>query len=175
MTDSITDRKVISGIFTLIILLLGGDIAEDISHGSSWTHVLLESSIITLCGLGVLMLWRNLLAQRGENRELQAEIKKISNDYENWRSKSQKYIEGLSNSIDEQLTSWELTPSEQEVARLVIKGLSNQEIADIRSVAEKTVRTQVSSILAKSQLKTRGALSAFFLEDLLLPESQRNL
>jgi len=53
----------------------------------------------------------------------------------------------------------------------LLKGMSLKEIANIRSTAEKTARVHAMSIYAKSGLSGRSELSAFFLEDLLVPSA----
>jgi DNA-binding NarL/FixJ family response regulator len=63
-----------------------------------------------------------------------------------------------------------LTEAEREVALLLLKGLSNKEIAAVRAASERTVsREQAQSIYSKAGLTGRATLSAFFLEDLLAP------
>jgi hypothetical protein len=54
-----------------------------------------------------------------------------------------------------------------------IQGLSHKEIAEIRETSERTVREQSRTLYRKSSLAGRSSLSAFFLEDLLLPHSDR--
>jgi DNA-binding NarL/FixJ family response regulator len=66
-----------------------------------------------------------------------------------------------------QFNKWGLSTSEAEVALLLIKGLSMKEIAEVRQVKEKTVRTQSASIYAKSAQAGRHELAAFFIEDLM--------
>ena len=69
--------------------------------------------------------------------------------------------------IQWQFNEWLLSPSETEVALLLLKGLSIKEIADARATQEKTVRKQASAIYEKSGLAGRHELSAWFFEDML--------
>jgi DNA-binding CsgD family transcriptional regulator/putative methionine-R-sulfoxide reductase with GAF domain len=57
-----------------------------------------------------------------------------------------------------------LTPKETEVLRLIAKGLTNKAIAKTLNIAEKTVKTHVSSILSKLNLKTRTAAALWAKE-----------
>ena len=66
-----------------------------------------------------------------------------------------------------------MTPAEREVGLLLLKGLSHKEVAAARSTGETTIRQQALGIYRKSGLRNRSELSAFFLEDLLLPAVQR--
>lgn len=55
-----------------------------------------------------------------------------------------------------------LTPREIEILRMVSRGLTNNDIADILVVSERTVRTHISNILGKLHLanRTQAALYA---------------
>jgi NarL family two-component system response regulator LiaR len=60
------------------------------------------------------------------------------------------------------LTEEPLTEREVEVLKLVARGMTNQEIADLLVVSERTVRTHISNILGKLHLanRTQAALYA---------------
>jgi DNA-binding NarL/FixJ family response regulator len=59
------------------------------------------------------------------------------------------------------------------VGLLLLKGLSHKEVSEVRKTSETTIRQQALAIYRKAGLRSRAELSAFFLEDLLLPKFQR--
>jgi DNA-binding NarL/FixJ family response regulator len=67
------------------------------------------------------------------------------------------------------IVRWQLTPAESEIGLLLLKGFSHQEIANLRTVSERTVREQARALYSKAGLTGSTALSAFCIEDLLLP------
>ena len=62
----------------------------------------------------------------------------------------------LQDCVDRGLASLLMTKREQEVARLLLKGLSNKEIADIKELSEKTVKQYITQIFQKADVKSRG-------------------
>lgn len=64
----------------------------------------------------------------------------------------------------------DLTQREKEILRLVIKGMSNMEIADTLCISIPTVKTHRSNILAKCNVKNTVSLVRFVLENDLLNE-----
>ena len=79
----------------------------------------------------------------------------------------------LGRAIDAQFAVWQLTPAEREVALLVLKGHGHKQIAGLTSRSERTVRQHAGVIYDKSGLRGRAELSAYFLQDLMLPEVDR--
>jgi NarL family two-component system response regulator LiaR len=73
-----------------------------------------------------------------------------------------KLIRELKRPTDLPLASESLTEREMEVLRLVARGLTNQEIAEMLGISERTVRTYVGNILGKLHLanRTQAALYA---------------
>ncbi len=58
--------------------------------------------------------------------------------------------------FDRGLAVLQLTGREDEVARLVLKGLSNKEIASTISIAEKTVKQYITQIFQKARVASRA-------------------
>ncbi len=73
-----------------------------------------------------------------------------------------KVIQEVNHPSEVLYTSSPLTPRELETLRLIARGLTNQEIAESLTVAERTVAKYVSSILEKLHLanRTQAALYA---------------
>ena len=94
-------------------------------------------------------------------------VKSLDKEVEIEKSKTARLAGELLFVMREQFSQWSLTPSESEIALLIIKGLSMKEIAAVRNVKEKTVRSQATSIYAKSGYTGRHELSAHFIEDLM--------
>ena len=163
-------QRLLLAVLLLSVALLNIiDILTDLDEGATWWHVALEG-VMAICAIvaffvltkGNIELRETLQQSELKSTELKAELEK-------WKQVSKIYVEGLSVEIDRQLTIWEFTEAEKDVAFLILKGLSNKEIADVRGKSDKTIRTQANAIYSKSGLSGRSQLSAFFLEDLLLP------
>ena len=73
----------------------------------------------------------------------------------------------LNDIIEEHFRTWGLTPSEQDVARFLIKGCDIAEIARLRGSAEGTVKAHLNAIYRKSGVSGRAALISFLIEDLM--------
>lgn len=149
------------GVATLI------DIAFDLSYGSTVSHITIELLMVVLSFSGVFWLLSHMRAQ---NRALEQIKKEIADEK---ISKPLDAAEGhedrgkLSEIIRQQFERWQLTSGEQEVALLLLKGLSFKEIAGVRETHEKTVRQQASAIYKKADVSGRHAFAAWFIEDFL--------
>lgn len=149
------------------------DLIIDSREGVSWWHISVEG-VIAISGLfGVYYLMRGTFNLKKILKNERAYSEKFQKEAAIWKEHSKKYLKGLSESIDSQLSSWGLTKSEKEVAFLLLKGFSLKEIAEIRNTAVKTARSQSAAVYAKAEIPGRSQLSAFFLEDLLLPHDDK--
>ena len=69
---------------------------------------------------------------------------------------------------------WGLTNAEREVAVMILKGLDNDTISDVRNTASGTVRAQATSIYAKSATSGRAQFISLFMEELMVGEIGRD-
>lgn len=168
------------GLFLLISSITLTDIVLDWQAGGELMHLLSEAALTTVTLAGSAWIGSRLLAERRAAREAlqlakeeaaaaEARAEASAEEAQRWRGEAQNVLAGLGVAIDRQFKRWALTPAEAEVALLLLKGLSTKEIAGVRDTSDATVRQQARSVYSKGALSGRAELSAFFLEDLLLP------
>lgn len=166
------ERLVITSILLGISLFVGLDLVSDAREsGVNW-HVVIEALVAIGALLGVFYLVRGSFVLRRSLESAQKNSLQLEAEAQRWKAESKKYVEGLSQVIDQQLSDWGLTSSEKEVAFLLLKGLGIKEIGEVRNTSERTARTQSTAIYSKAGLAGRSELAAFFLEDLLPPAQQ---
>lgn len=166
------ERRYLAFILVVIVIVVGADLLNDSAEGVKWSHLLLELIIALGAATGFMVLMRDSFRKSHQLFQSKEAILQRDIELARWKVESQKYIQGLSSAIDAQLARWSLSPSEKDVALLLLKGLSLKEIAQLRNTAEKTVRAQSVTIYSKSGLAGRSELAAFFLEDLLVPQGK---
>lgn len=171
---SIKQRYLLTAMFGVIILLLIGDVYEDLQHGSTIGHILLEGSIILISGAGILYLWALYFISSKKVEYLRKEVAAKNQSLLQWKENHSKMVKGLNETIDNQFDQWGLTPAEKDISILILKGLQLKEISEIRHTSEKTIRGQLTSIYQKSLLKNRSELQAYFLEDLFFPQNENS-
>ncbi|TGK15271.1 LuxR family transcriptional regulator [Leptospira fluminis] len=74
-------------------------------------------------------------------------------------------------SIKLQFYAWGLSPSEEEIAKLMLRGFSNQQIAANLQKSVRTIENQSFSIYKKSGMTGKLEFIAYFIEA-LLPEEE---
>lgn len=163
MSDDVSGRRGLLGIaalFGAIAVFIGVDLITDSGEGASPLHLASELTVLVAASFGLgAMLWR-----LGRLRQALAEARQ---DAGRWQVENRDLVQGLGIAIARQFAVWGLSEAESDVGLLLLKGLSLQEIADVRETSERTVREQARAVYRKSSLAGRNALSAYFLEDLL--------
>ena len=130
------------------------DITVDLlATEESWFHLFIESMVFLAISTVLFRELRRLSQLKAELSEERVRTARLSGE--------------LLAVMRDQFGQWGLSPSESEIALLLIKGLSMKEIAEARQVKEKTIRQQATSVYAKSGYAGRHELVAHFIEDLM--------
>ncbi|MDX1914926.1 MAG: LuxR C-terminal-related transcriptional regulator [Methylophilus sp.] len=159
-------------IYALISTLVALDVISDYQEGKGLGHVAVELLVFIAAIIGLSLLARDYYNQTQSTvNSLKTDLVQAQQEAQRWREESRDLIQGLGVEIQKQFKRWELTQAEAEIGILMLKGFSHQEIADVRGASERTVREQARALYRKAGLAGRAELSAFFLEDLLLPSS----
>ena len=155
----------------LVATIVGGGFDLYLDAPEQWwsAHAVYEIALITAAMMMSIMLWRGWWRSRRTLVETQQLLASHVAEREAWRASASAALNGLARAMDERFAAWGLTPTEREVALRLLKGHSHKQIAFETGRGERTVRQHAVAVYQKSGLTGRAELSAFFLEDLLLP------
>jgi DNA-binding NarL/FixJ family response regulator len=161
------DIFIISLLFILAVLHTYGFLSDIQNADRNTLHMTVDAAVVLISFGGVgYLLWENHRKHheiQSLNVQLHHSHARISALDKKLQQASRKHIEV----IHEQLHEWELSPTEKEIALLLLKGLSFEEIATVRNTKEKTVRQQAIAVYRKSGLNGRHEFAAWFFEDFL--------
>lgn len=147
--------------FPLVVLIGASgfflyDMIVDLSKGTdSWLHLAIEGCIFLITSVALFLEIGRVIRLRREVMVEQAKVSRLTGE--------------LFQYIYHQFEQWNLSDTEKEIAILLIKGLSMQEIAELRQVKEKTIRQQATGIYAKASCANRYELAAYFIQDIINP------
>jgi DNA-binding CsgD family transcriptional regulator len=162
-------RWIATAILTAVALGGGIDLWLDGPQPPGSFHVVFESALLVGSLAAMVWLWAGWVRTRRSLAGARADSEAHRSERDAWRVRAEKLLRGLGDEIDVQLRRWNLTPTERETALFLLKGYGHKEIAALTGRSERTVRQHAVAVYRKSGLGGRAELSAFFLEDLLLP------
>ena len=162
-------RAIVLGVLALVVL--GGALDLYMDAPESWlsAHVLVEVALMLVSATVGVMLWRAWRQTAAQLVVTRRSLDAIEADREAWRRRAEQALHGLGRAINDQFDEWDLTPSEREVALLLLKGYGHKQVAALTNRGERTVRQHAVSVYSKSGQGGRAELAAFFLEGLMLP------
>ncbi|WP_396202818.1 helix-turn-helix transcriptional regulator [Gemmatimonas sp.] len=162
----------------LLLVVVGGllDLILD-APDSVWSlHVLFEIGMVVSSLAFAVMLfrgWRRSAATLSRTRlsleESQRLVVQRQAERDAWRHSAESALVGFSEAINRQFDAWQLTRAERDVALLILKGAGHKQAAAQLERSERTVRQHAVEVYRKAGLQGRAELSAFFLQDLMLP------
>ncbi|MBA6265610.1 MAG: LuxR C-terminal-related transcriptional regulator [Colwellia sp.] len=159
--------RIIASVLLIIMVLNFFDVLTDISLGVPMWHVFEESMIVLISGIAGVFLILEIKKRTHNERLLKNKLNASTDELNNITEEMTLARRQYSQVIHDQFELWQLTQSEQNVAMLLLKGLSFKEISAVRETKEKTVRQQASTIYNKSGVEGRHDFAAWFLEDFI--------
>jgi len=157
-------------IITVLLLVVTSNVLDLVmdfnNHAPMW-HLIQEIIVISLAMGLIVYLAKELKRKKRDMQTLVEELKTTERSLTQSTTFINNARKEYSEIIHQQFDKWQLSQSEQQIALLLLKGLSFNEIAAIRDTKEKTVRQQASEIYKKADVAGRHAFSAWFFEDFL--------
>ncbi len=151
-------------LFLIVIAVNISDFFEDgLNQEDAWIKVLTTG----LSLWGIIMSIRQMKSRFNEISALHKKIEESESSLKLTGEKLKQIGKEYSKYLHKQFDAWKLSPSEKEIAVLMLKGLSFVEIAEARDTKEKTVRQQASALYKKTNVSSRHEFSAWFFEDML--------
>jgi DNA-binding CsgD family transcriptional regulator len=159
----------------LISIIVGGTADLAMDKPTTWLsfHVVFEALMIAGALVMATTLWLGWWRSAHSVADLERSVATHREERDAWRASAEAALEGLGRAIDAQFRRWRLTPTEREVALMLLKGYEHKEIAARTARGERTVRQHASVVYDKAHVAGRAELAAYFLHDLMLPEEQR--
>jgi DNA-binding CsgD family transcriptional regulator len=176
--ETIDDERPLLGLLAavLVMAIVGGAIDLYFDAPDSWwsAHVIYEVGLIAAEVAASVVLWRGWQRSRHALAETRHVLETHDVERARWRASAEAVLTSFARAVDERFSAWGLTPTEREIALRLLKGHSHKQIAFETGRSERTVRQHAVVVYQKSGLGGRAELSAFFLDDLLLPPSIRS-
>ncbi|MFK7745502.1 MAG: helix-turn-helix transcriptional regulator [Roseobacter sp.] len=113
-------------------------------------------ALVTFCGfvVGGVLIWRSYQASQKSHEELERLLRSVQGEF----------FEMLSMQFDR----WHLSDAEKDVALLTVKGMTVNEIAELRNTSPGTIKSQNNSIYRKADVKSRTQLLGKIIDRLLV-------
>ena len=162
-------RRLLLAILSAIALMGALDLIQDGPEAWSNAHGFLEGAMLLSSLAAAAFLWKGWRAATVSLTRARQALLEHQAEHEAWKRRTQGFLQGLGEAIAQQFRTWSLTAAESETGLLLLKGFSHKEIGNLTGRSERTVRQHAMALYRKSGLGGRAELSAFFLEDLLLP------
>jgi len=156
-------------------IIVGGSADLAMDKPATWLsfHVVFETLMIAGALVMATTLWLGWWRSAHSAADLHRSLASQRDERDAWKASAEVALEGLGRAIDAQFRSWRLTPTEREVALMLLKGYGHKEIAALTRRSERTVRQHAGVVYDKAGIGGRAELAAYFLHDLMLPEEQR--
>jgi DNA-binding CsgD family transcriptional regulator len=165
--DRLKLTHVLIGIFLLIVLDILTDFLFKLPEVKLTFKTILGASNLIFMGYLVYFIWNKFDRDEAIKDGLNKEKQKAQADASRYQTKAIELSEKFDEYIARQFKKWQLSPSEKEIAHLLLEGRSSRQIAETRYTSERTIRNQCRFIYEKSGCGGRSELSAHFFNSFM--------
>lgn len=116
-------------------------------------HLAMETGIMVLLMLGFVLARQAMRRTARERDRAQTDLRSLRGDFDAI--------------LRHHFARWKLTPTQTDVALLVLRGLTIEQISQARVCAAGTVKAHLNAIYRAGGFATRGELVGFFMDELL--------
>lgn len=160
------ERIILVSLFSIIVISISIDLYSDIQENLPLKHFIHELGLLSLSLVAAIYQMLLIFKRDQEITSFARRVNDLETEKAAFKQQFAKVKNDFSQVLDQQFTTWGLTPVEKDIALLLIKGMGMKEISQTRSTSEGTVRQQAATIYRKSGLIGRKELAAFFLDEL---------
>jgi len=157
------------GFAVLVIIDSAFEIVQEVVGGEPYSEMIADVIIFMVSTIVLLLLLADYFQQRQSLRTLREQLNAARGRLQQIDSSAPDIANQYRDIIQKQFEEWDLTESEQQIALMLVKGLSFREVAAIRNTMDKSVRQQATRIYKKAKVTGRHELAGWFFEDLLNP------
>jgi DNA-binding CsgD family transcriptional regulator len=133
------------------------DIVEHIHTGQAYSASALTHLVFEMLACGLLVYSISLLLE--DLRDSDEKVVEAIATIDNYKAGAQKL---LSSKFDD----WGLSEAEQDISLFILKGLSTNEIADLRGVTPGTTKNQITAIFKKVGVSSRTELLSILIQEM---------
>ena len=175
MDQDLDSRLYLILAIALASIVIGGAADLVMDQPRTWLsfHVIFETLMIAGALVMATTLWLGWWRSAHSAVVLRKSLAEQSAERDAWKASASAALDGLGRAIDAQFTNWHLTPTEREIALMLLKGYGHKQIAALTNRGERTVRQHAGVVYEKAGLTGRAELAAYFLNDLMLPDAER--
>jgi len=169
--SNITSTKYLLASLIVVSALVGIDICGDFAANKELSSIIFDVMIelvilVFTIGLSLLLAYQ-YSNERRKNMDFCDQIESLHQDIAFWKGRTQSLVGEFQQNLEAQFEQWNLSQSEREICKFMLKGMSFKEMAFQRNSSENTIRNQAQAIYEKSGIKGRKELAAYFLEEML--------
>ena len=143
-----------------VAIFLVGSVNETLGLLPEWRTreiaVIMRTGVAIGLVLGTVLGWNALRHSMRKARETERKLKVASS----------AFMDVMAEHFDQ----WGLTPAERDVALFSLKGLTVNEIAELRGTSTGTIKAQTNAIYRKAGVSGRPQLLSLFIDDLIQDE-----